>query len=325
MEYCDFGKAGFKVSKLSFGASSLGSVFRPISEEAGIRAVHLALDRGINYIDVAPAYGHTVAETVLGKALKGIPRHRYHISTKVGNYGPRWQGDRDTRDYSKKRILLELEASAKRIGVEYFDILHIHDLEYQNRSRAEQALTEGFETLSELKRQGRIGAVSFGIYPIDLWQRILNSLEIDAMLCHNHYCLNDTLTLSLLPVVKEKKIGLINGSPFASGLLTGRKPPDWHPATREDREVFLKAADFCNSEGYPLPKLALQFSSQNPDIPTTLFSSANPDSVERNIGWHEEPADMDMVSRVREILKPVLNKQWMYDPGVLPPEPSPNR
>jgi aryl-alcohol dehydrogenase-like predicted oxidoreductase len=80
------GKTGLNVSALSFGASALGGVFRNIDEADGIRAVHAALDAGINYFDVAPAYGGTVAETVLGKALKGIARDRYFLSTKAGKY-----------------------------------------------------------------------------------------------------------------------------------------------------------------------------------------------------------------------------------------------
>ena len=84
MEYRRFGNLGFEVSQLSFGASALGGVFRTVDEAEAIRAVHTALDAGINYIDVAPAYGATRSETVLGKALRGMPRSRYRLSTKVG-------------------------------------------------------------------------------------------------------------------------------------------------------------------------------------------------------------------------------------------------
>ena len=95
---------GLRVSCLSFGASTLGSVFRTVDESEAIRAVHAALDCGINYFDVAPAYGGTLAETVLGKALRGIPRDRYFLSTKVGKYTkPGSYGD-DALDYSRARI-----------------------------------------------------------------------------------------------------------------------------------------------------------------------------------------------------------------------------
>ena len=86
MKYNHLGKTGLNVSRLSFGASSLGGVFHPVDESEAIAAVHAALDRGINYFDVAPAYGATRSETVLGKALKGVSRDRYYLSTKVGKY-----------------------------------------------------------------------------------------------------------------------------------------------------------------------------------------------------------------------------------------------
>ena len=72
MEYRELGKTGMKVSSLSFGASSLGGVFHPINEKEGIKAVHTAVDNGINFIDVSPYYGYLKAENVLGKALKEI-------------------------------------------------------------------------------------------------------------------------------------------------------------------------------------------------------------------------------------------------------------
>lgn len=306
------GKTGLNVSRLSFGASALGGVFHEVEESVAIQAVRAALDGGINYFDVAPAYGATRSETVLGKALKGVPRESYHLSTKVGKYTSPESYGLDTLDYSRERIRASLDESAARLGVDYFDLIHIHDIEYQGRRHAEWALTEGLAAVQELKREGRIGAVSFGIYPMDLWHRIFQDCDVDAGLVHNHYCLNDMRLLELLPLAAAKNIGVINASPFASSLLTDRGPADWHPASAEDRAVFRRAADFCRANGTSISKLALQFSSQNPDIPTTMFSSANPESVRRNIRWHEEPADPDLLARVRELLAPVFNKQWEY-------------
>ncbi|HEY6844723.1 MAG TPA: aldo/keto reductase [Terracidiphilus sp.] len=312
MQYNVLGKTGLKVSRLSFGASSLGGVFHAVDEAEAIAAVHAALDCGINYFDVAPAYGGTRSETVLGKALGGIARDRYLLSTKVGKYTDPNSYGNDTLDYSRARIRASLDESAGRLGVDYFDIIHIHDIEYQNRKHTQWALTEGYEALQELKREGRIGYVSFGIYPMDLWKQIFASLDIDAALVHNHYCLNDTQLLDLLPSAREKRIGIVNGSPFASGLLTDRGPADWHPANREDRALFLNAAEFCRSQGVSISRLALQFSSQNPDIPTTLFSTANPESVRRNVADYEQPYDKALLDQVQKILQPILNKEWSY-------------
>lgn len=307
--YSVLGKTGMKVSRLSFGASALGGVYGPADEGQAIQAVHAALDCGINYFDVAPAYGGTLAETVLGKALAGVPRSRYFLSTKVGKYTG---SGGDTLDYSRQGIRASVEASASRLGTDYFDIIYIHDIEYQGRKHAEWALGEGYESVCELKKEGRAGAVSFGIYPTDLWERILRSLEIDTALIHNHYCLHDTRLLELLPLAHEKQIGVINGSPFASALLTEPGPAAWHPASPEDRAVFRNAVDFCRAQGTSLSRLALQFAVSHPDIPTTLFSAAHPELVVRNARWSEEPLDLDLLQAVRQILLPVLNKDWNY-------------
>jgi L-galactose dehydrogenase len=316
MKYNPLGKTGLNVSRLSFGASALGGVYGQIDEAEGIQAVHTALDLGINYFDVSPAYGGTVAETVLGKALKGVTRDQYYLSTKVGKYTQPGGYGSDTFDFSRARICSSLDESSRRLGTDYFDIIHLHDFEYQQRRHTEWALTEGVETLLELKRDGRIGNISFGIYPMDLWHRIFDTLPVDAALVHNHYTLNDTRALELLRMAAHKGIGIINGSPFASGLLSGREAPEWHPASEEDRCCIRKAATLCERRGVPLSKLALQFSSQNKEFPTTLFSSSRSESVRRNVEWHQEPFPQDLLAAVRDILSPVMNKQWDYDVAV---------
>src|ERR1700678_1798060 len=155
MDYSLLGKTGMKVSRLSFGASSLSGVFHSVDEAEAIRAVHVALECGINYFDVAPAYGGTVSETVLGKALRGVRRDLYYLSTKVGKYTKLGSYGEDTLDYSRDRIRKSIEESAERLGTDHFDLIHIHDIEYQGRTHTEWALTEGYESVLELKREGR--------------------------------------------------------------------------------------------------------------------------------------------------------------------------
>src|ERR1700681_379270 len=115
MEYRTLGKTGLKVSALSFGASSLGGVFKPVDESVAIRSVHTALDLGINYIDVAPFYGLTKAETVLGKALRSVPRDKYYLATKIGHFG------QAEFDFSAARTFRSVDASLARMGVDYID------------------------------------------------------------------------------------------------------------------------------------------------------------------------------------------------------------
>ncbi len=316
METITLGNTHLRVSRLSYGASALGGVFRDIDESDGIRAVHAALDAGINYFDVAPAYGGTLAETVLGKALKGIARDRYLLSTKAGKYTALGSYGDDELDYSEARIRKGLDESMARLGVEFIDIVHLHDFEYQGRSKVDRAFDEGFPTLVKLKEEGRIGAVSAGIYPLDLWQRVIAEAPVDAILTHNHYCINDTRGTELIGPCAEKNIGTINASPFASGLLTGGKIADWHPANAEQRALFAKAAAFCESQGSSIAKLAFQFACQGTPFHTTMFSTARTASLKRNLEWFGEPYDAALLAEVKAILAPVIDHQWDYDAGV---------
>ena len=109
MKYRVLGKTGLKVSALSLAATSLGGgVFRDVEESEAIRTVHVALDLGINLIVVSPFYGITRAETVLGKALRGIPRDRDYLATKVGRYG-----DQEF-DFSANRVTASVDESLSR-------------------------------------------------------------------------------------------------------------------------------------------------------------------------------------------------------------------
>ncbi len=306
MNYRTLGKTGLQVSTLSYGASALGSVHHEIDEADGLRAVHCAVKLGINYIDVSPFYGLTVAETLLGKVLKEIPRDTYYLSTKAGRYGF------EEFDYSSEHITKSVEESMKRLHVDYFDILLLHDIEYQGRRFMPQALNEGIPTLQKLKEHGKIRFYGFSAYPIDVFHQTLEQVDVDVILNHNHYCLNDTLLLDLLPLLREKNIGLINASPLACGLLTKRGAADWHPATNEDKSVIQRAIEFCEQHGTSLEKLAIQFATSNEDIPTTLVSTASSDRIAKNAAWAEEVPDEQMVMKVQEILQPIFNKDYNF-------------
>ena len=232
MEYRLLGNTGLRVSRLALGTSSLGGVFHDVDDQQSIRTVDAALDLGINYFDSSPFYGLTRAETVLGKALKGIPRDSYILSTKAGRY------DFTEFDFSRERILASAEESMRRLGVDYLDILNLHDIEYERGRYLEQALTEGIEALRLLKEQGKIRFYGITGYPLRVLRDAIDLVEPETVLIHNHYSLNDTSLVSMLPFLDQRGIGLINASPLGSGLLTSRGPAEWHPATKSERDLL---------------------------------------------------------------------------------------
>lgn len=318
MDYRLLGNTEMRVSALSFGASSLGSMFRKIDEDEGIRTVHTAFDLGINYYDCSPFYGITTAETLLGKALKKLPRDQYYLATKCGRYGD----EKKDFDYSYDRIIRSADESMQRLGVDYLDVLQLHDIEYYGRPTIEQALSEGIPALQKLKEQGKIRFYGFGAYPVELFIEAAGRVDYDTVLCHNHYSLNDTQLLDLLPLVEKKGLALINASPLASGLLTKRGVPDWHPATKAELAIIQKAVEFCESTGTSLEKVAMQFSTCNKDIPTTLVSTASSKNIIGNVKWVEEPIDWPIAHRIQQIISPLFNKAWSF--VQCPDEPLPS-
>lgn len=312
MQHRQLGATELKVSRLSFGGSSLGGVFRQVDEAEAIRAVHAAVDGGINYFDVAPAYGGGRSEIVLGKALASLPRDKFLLSTKVGKYTSPTSYGEDVFDYSAERIRRSIDDSCRTLGVEDLDIVYLHDIEYNGGQHTDWALGEGLETLHKLKGEGRLGAVGGGFYPIALWHRVIADCDIDVGMTHNHYCLNDTQLTDLLPAAEGRGVGLVNASPFASGLLTDRGPADWHPASPEHRALFCSAAEHCRQQGANISQLALRFSVDHPQIATTMFSSASPASVRRNLEWIQSPLDATLVAEVQAILAPLSNREWDY-------------
>lgn len=303
MEYRTLGKTGIKVSKLAFGGSSLGSVFRSVDEEDGIRTVHTALDHGINLIDTAPYYGATKAEVVLGKALKGIPRHRYLLATKVARFGPEI-GD---FDFSAERVASSIDESLERLGVDHFDFIQVHDMEFGNIDRI---VGETLPALREAQRQGKARFVGITCLPVRLFKEVIDRAEVDQIQSYCHYCLNDTALADILPYLKEKQVGIFNSAPLAMRLLTQEGPPSWHPAPPEVTAKCAEAASFCASQGTDLAKLALQFAVAHPDIHTTIVGTASPDRILENIRQIAEPLDTDLLSNVLEILKPIHNVTW---------------
>ena len=302
-----------KVSNLGFGASSLGGVFHSIREEEGIEAVHTAVDNGINFIDVSPYYGHLKAETVLGKALKDIPREKYYLSTKVGRYG---HNGVNTWDYSAKRAQESVYESMERLNVDYIDLINVHDIEFQGDMEGglQLIVDETLPALVELREKGIVKHVGItDLQPENLKWVVEHAPAgtVESILNFCHYSLNDTMLADYLGFFEQHNVGVINASPFSMGLLSQRGAPAWHPAGKDLQRACAKAAAYCEELGYPIDKLAIQFStSMNPRIATTLFSSANPKNVLKNIQYVNEPMDEALVQKVQEIIGDQMFVRW---------------
>lgn len=303
MQLRPLGNTGLQVSILSYGASPLGSVFRDVDESEGIRTVHTALDLGINFLDVSPYYGLTKAETVLGKALKGVARDRYVLATKVGRYGD----NAADFDFSAARITQSVEDSLQRLGVDAVDLIQCHDIEYGDLN---QIVEETIPALQKVVAAGKARFIGITGYPLKIFRDVLRRADVDTILSYCRYSLNDTSLQEILPFLGEAGAGIISASPLSMGLLTNRGTPDWHPAPAALKIACAKAAQHCRERGADISQLALQFALQNPRIATTIVGTANPENIRKNVAWSQTAPDAELLAEVREILRPVRNLTW---------------
>ena len=307
MEYRTLGRTGLKVSNISFGASSLGGVFHSVREREGIQAVHEAIEHGINLLDVSPYYGDLKAERILGTALREIRRDRYFLSTKVGRY---WHNGRKSWDYSAERVIKSVDESLSRLNIDYIDFIHCHDIEF---SDPDLIMNETLPALQALKSTGKVRHVGITGLPLEDLVYIIDQADdgmVDTVITFCHYSLNDDSLLDYLSFFSQKGVGIINAAPLSMGLLTERGVPDWHPANARIIRTCRYAADHCRNRGERIEKLAIQFSVNNPEVTTTLVSTANPRNIIQNVKWAEEKIDEELLQEVLEILKPIHRKTW---------------
>lgn len=305
MQYRQLGHTGLNVSILSYGASPLGGVFRPTDDNDGIKAVHTALDLGINFIDVSPMYGLTKAETVLGRALREVKRDRYYLATKVGQYG-----GKDSFDFSAARVTRSLDESCARLGVDYIDLLQCHDIEFADLN---QIIDETLPALVKLRDAGRIGHIGITGLPLKIFPAILDRVGpgvVETILSFCRYELNDTALDGLVPYLQGKGVGIINAAPTGMGLLTERGVPSWHPATARMIEVAREAVEYCKGAGIDIVKLAVQFAISHPGIATTLIGTANAENIRRNIAYAEAPVEFEQIAHVLGMLKSIHNHNF---------------
>ncbi len=301
MEYRKLGHTDLNLSLIGFGASALGGVFGNFDPGEGMRAVHLAVDSGINFFDSSPYYGITLSESRLGEALVGR-RQRVVLATKCGRYGL------DEFDFSAKRVLASIDESLRRLQTDYVDLFQVHDVEFGD---VQQIIHETLPALRQLQQQGKARYIGITGYPPKLLRRIAESTPVDSILSYCHYnLLNRQMDEVLTPFTQERGIGLINASGLCMGLLTEQGPPDWHPAPREVRDAARKAAEFCRAHGIDISEVALRFCLDQPNVASTLIGIASTREVETSLNLLRSTTDSEFVGRIEAVLAPVFNYDW---------------
>lgn len=290
MEYAALGRTGLRVSKLGFGGSPLGNEFGEADPAEGERAVHCAIDLGINYFDVAPYYGRTLAETRLGDALAGR-RDQVVLATKCGRY------DIAGFDFSEARIRLSIEESLRRLRTDYLDVFLAHDIEFVE---TRQIIEEAIPTMRALEREGKARCIGITGLQLGTLRRVAEAVQVDVILSYCRYnLLNTDMDDLLTPFAVQNGIGLINASPLSMGILSTTGPPAWHPASREVKEAGRRVVETCARRGVSASDLALQLCFAHPYVSTTLAGMSTVEQVRQNVAAVGRPVDAALIAEVR--------------------------
>ncbi|WP_420151010.1 aldo/keto reductase [Spirosoma sp.] len=301
MQYRQLGKTDLNVSQLSFGASPLGNVFNDVTEAESIRAVHTAIDQGINLFDVAPFYGDTLAETRLGKALKN-KRDSVFVATKCCRYG------NGIFDFSYERVLRSIDESLERLQVDYVDLLTVHDIEFGDR---QQVLTQAIPAALKVKEMGKARYVGFSGLPVRYLAQIARHVNVDTVLSWGHYTLlDDEINDELVPLSIDKGFGLMNAAPLMQRILSDAPIPPWQSSPQAVKDIQPKLIALCNEYGLALSDVALNYAVQHPVIATTIVGMSEQRQVEQNLRALQIQIPDELLQRIDTLIAPVKNQMW---------------
>ncbi len=296
MEYVRLGATGLKVSKICLGCMSYGERKTDrwqwvLDEEQSRPFFKQALELGINFFDTANVYSNGSSEEITGRALRDFAkRDEVVIATKVhGVMGP---GPND-HGLSRKHILSSIDASLKRLGVDYVDLYQIHRWDY------ETPIEETLEALHDVVRMGKaryIGASSMhawqfakALYTADLhgWTRFVTM--------QNHYNLvYREEEREMIPLCIDQKIGVIPWSPLARGLLTGKRVKDGGETERaradafarrlytsdEDFAIADRVTEVAKAHKLPNAQIALAWMLSKPAITAPIIGATKPGHIQ---------------------------------------------
>ena len=301
MEYRKLGNTDLEISVLGYGASPLGNEFEAIDTAEGDRAVHMAIDHGVNFFDTSPYYGRTLSEERLGKAL-GAKRKNIVLATKCGRY------DIDKFDFSADRVRRSIEESLRRLRTDYIDLFQMHDIEFVDR---EQVIGEALPAAREMQQEGKCRYVGITALPLGILQDVASRAPVDSILSYARYNLMvRDLDDMLRPFCAENGIGLINASPLHLRILTERGAPEWHAADEQVKQVGSKIAALCRSADVDVADVALKFCFDYPHCASTLVGMSKTRHVRKNLAVFDFETPPDLLQRIETLVEPVKNRIW---------------
>jgi D-threo-aldose 1-dehydrogenase len=315
-QHVGLGKSNLVVTRLGLGGGPLAGLFSDVPEGQAIGTVRRAHEVGVKLFDTAPLYGLGKSEMCIGKAFQGVSRDSYVLASKVGRMlvpdetAP--QGEyintppvRAVFDYSYDGVMRSYEASLLRLKLDRIDILHIHDPD----DHWDDAMRGAYPALHKLREQGAIRAISAGMNQPEMLTRFAQEADFDCFLLASCYTLLVHSALKeLFPICRQKRIGIIIGAPYNSGILaTGAQPGakfSYKPAPPDILERVRKIEETCSAYNVPLKAAALQFPLGHEAVTTIIPGSRSEAELEENVRMvaYQIPADFWSELQDRDVL-----------------------
>ena len=318
MQHRYLGNSGLKVSEISYGNwITHGS---QIEEDAAVACVNAALDSGITTFDTADVYAGTRAESVLGRALAGQRREGLEIFTKV--FWPTGEGPND-RGLSRKHIRESIDASLRRLGVDYVDLYQAHRYDH------ETPLEETVRAFDDLVRAGKVlyvGVSEWDAAQIRRAVEIADEMGFDRLVSNQpqYSMLYRVIEAEVVPTSVELGLGQVVWSPVAQGILTGKylpgqpppagsratDPTSGHFTERLRTDEILTAVQnlrpLAEQAGLSMAQLAVAWVLQHDFVSSAIVGATRPEQVIENVAASGVTLDADLLAAIDDVLAGIV-------------------
>jgi aryl-alcohol dehydrogenase-like predicted oxidoreductase len=240
MEYRQLGRTDMRVSTISFGAWAIGGTWGAVEDAESLRALHRAIDLGVNFIDTADVYGDGRSECLIAQLRRERPHDTIYVATKAGRRLPRQMPE----GYTRENLTAWIERSLRNLEMEALDLLQLHC-----PPSAVYDMPEVFGILDDLVEAGKLRYYGVSVEKVDEALRAIRYPNVQSVqIIFNMFRLRPAE--GFFPAAKARQVGILARVPLASGLLTGKLSatstfaPDDHRAFNREGQSFDKGETF---------------------------------------------------------------------------------